>query len=131
MDIKNPIVVFDGVCKLCNASVVKIIENDPAHVFRFASFQSDFFKLNFPDEFGLVPESIWVIIDGNILKKSAAIVYISRTLNTWFYIRALELLPVLLADACYSLIARNRYMIFGKLEACVMPSDENKRLFFE
>ncbi|MCC5839248.1 MAG: DUF393 domain-containing protein [Opitutales bacterium] len=119
-----PIVFFDGVCNLCNGAVAFIMERDVGGQLRFASLQSDFAAKHLP-ALGKDPlelNSIFVLVDGVLLSESDAVLRISEELcRPWRWLRHLRCLPRFLRDPLYRLIARNRYRLFGKREACRMP----------
>ncbi|MFZ3274008.1 MAG: DCC1-like thiol-disulfide oxidoreductase family protein [Lutibacter sp.] len=128
------IILFDGVCNLCNASVNFVIKHDKKAQFLFASFQSDAAKeilLQFNLE-NLNLDSIVLIDDGKIYEKSTAILRIARHLNygfksLYFFI----VIPKSVRDWLYSYIAKNRYKFFGKRESCMVPSLELKNRFLD
>lgn len=127
------IVLFDGVCNLCNTAVQLIIKHDPSAYFLFASLQSEAGK-NLLQQYHLVeqltPESLVLIEKGKAWQYSAAALRIARKLKSWhrlFY--PLILLPAFLRDPVYKWIARNRYRWFGRLENCWLPSPELKQRF--
>ena len=126
------IILFDGVCNLCNSSINFIIKNDSKERFLFASLQSDATKeilLHLNSE-NLNINSILLIENGIIYKKSTAVLKISKSLDglikaSYFFI----IIPEFLRDWFYSIIANNRYKWFGKKEKCMVPSLEIKERF--
>ena len=128
------IILFDGVCNLCNASVNFVIKHDKKAQFLFASFQSDAakeillqFNLN-----NLNLDSIVLIEDRKIFERSTAILRITRLLNGGFkYLYFFISIPKPLRDWLYNLIAKNRYRLFGKRESCMVPSPELKNRFLD
>lgn len=135
LDNQRPILIlFDGVCNLCNGTVQFIIKRDPKVKFRFASLQSSFGRsqlLRFNLNPGLLHSVI--VIDRDIaLEKSDAALYIARHLGQpWKSLSALSILPKSFRDACYNLIANNRYKLFGKQDQCMLPTPELKSRFVE
>jgi predicted DCC family thiol-disulfide oxidoreductase YuxK len=131
-DTPHPIVLFDGVCNLCNGSVQFILKRDPQARFRFASLQSEAGR-KLMAEHGLDPDalsSVVVIEDGQAWKESSAGLRIARHLpGAWKLLRVFKVIPRPLRDAVYRLIARNRYRWFGKTEACWLPTPELKARF--
>lgn len=128
------IVLFDGVCNLCNASVNFIIDRDAKAVFKFASLQSDFGqKILQENQFKQVDfDSILLLKEDKILKKSDAALEIARNLDGWWkYFYALKVIPKFIRDLVYDLIAKNRYRIFGKSETCRIPTADLKERFYE
>jgi len=128
----SSIVLFDGVCNFCNASVQAIIKRDPIGKFRFASLQSDFGQ-KVLEEHGLDQEdfhSMILLQNGKIYLRSTAALRISKGLTgAWSLFYPLILLPVSFRDFFYKLIARNRYYLFGKKESCMLPTPEIKSRF--
>jgi predicted DCC family thiol-disulfide oxidoreductase YuxK len=128
------IILFDGVCNLCNASVNFVIKHDKKAQFLFASFQSDAAKeilLQFNLK-NLNLDSIVLIEDGKIYEKSSAILRITKLLNgVYKYLYFFVAIPKPLRDWLYNSIAKNRYSIFGKRESCMVPSPELKNRFLD
>ena len=128
------IILFDGVCNLCNASVNFIIKHDKNEQFLFASLQSDAAKeilLQFPAKKNKL-DSILLIENETIFEKSTAALLISRKLPVGFKILyAFIILPEFLRDPIYNFIAKNRYTWFGKKETCMLPTTEIKKRFLE
>lgn len=128
----HPIVLFDGVCNLCNGSVQFILKRDPQARFRFASLQSEAGR-SLMSEHGLDPDalsSVVVIEDGRVWQESSAALRIARHLpGLWKLLRIFTIIPRPLRDAIYRLIARNRYRWFGKTETCWLPTPELKGRF--
>lgn len=123
----HPVVLFDGVCNLCNASVQFIIDRDPEAHFRFASLQSEAGRRAL-GELGLSvpegdPESVLLIEGGRLYERSDAALRIARHLKGPVrFTAALLGLPHALRDPLYKWVARNRYRWFGKSESCRLPT---------
>jgi len=131
---EHPIILFDGVCVLCSGSVRFVIARDPARHFRFASMQSPAGQAMLR-ELGL-PLATWessiLIENGVAYRRSTAILRIARHLSgLWPALAIFLLVPRFLRDAGYDLIARHRYRIFGRLEACMVPTPALRALFIE
>lgn len=127
------IVLFDGVCNLCNDSVLKIIKNDKKDVFRFASIQSDIGS-QIIDHLKIDTTKIDSIIlyEPNIayyIKSSAALKIIKEFSGFWKLLQLFTLLPSSFNDFFYNIIAKNRYKWFGKKESCMIPTPELKAKF--
>ena len=126
------VLLFDGVCNLCNGLVQFVIKRDPAGQFRFAALQSEVGQklmkaLRVPVR---DLETLVLIKDGKALIKSAAALTLLRELGgfwSWFY--ALRVIPVPVRDWVYDLIARSRYSLFGKRKTCMIPTKDMKRRF--
>jgi len=126
------VVLFDGVCNLCNGAVLFIIKRDASSKFVFASLQSDFGRSQLL-RFGLDPtklHSIIVLEDGMIYERSdAALKIASHLAQPWPLFGAFRVFPRFFRDWVYDLIAKNRYMMFGKKETCMIPTPEMKARF--
>lgn len=128
------IILFDGICNLCNQSVQFVIEHDKKNQFRFASLQSDFGQ-NFLKENNLDAtqfDSVVFIEDGKFYTKSSAALKISKYLDgitSWLSI--FMIVPKPLRDVVYSFIAKNRYRWFGKQESCWLSTPELKAKFID
>lgn len=128
------IILFDGVCNLCNASVQFVIKRDKKDVFRFAALQSEqgqqlLAERNIdPDE----TDSIVLIEPGvaYYTRSRAAIEIASELGGGWRLLRIFEyILPTSLRDSLYNFIARNRYKWFGRKDQCMIPTPELKAKF--
>jgi len=126
------IVLFDGVCNLCNESVNFIIKRDPGRRFAFAPVQSVCGQ-DLIDQFN-VPEvgvdTFLLIKQNHCYFKSDAALEIAKDLQgAWFLLYVFKIIPRPLRDFIYGLIAKNRYRLFGKKQVCMIPSVENKGRF--
>ncbi len=129
---EKAIVLFDGVCNLCNASIRFIIQHDKKNHFLFASLQSEKGKelLTMAGAKEPYDNSIVLLENEIIYKRSSAALRITRHLNGgYFLLYTLLLVPTFLRDAVYNLIARNRYKWFGKKDTCMVPSNAVKERF--
>ncbi|WP_425392294.1 thiol-disulfide oxidoreductase DCC family protein [Ekhidna sp.] len=132
--IEKPIILFDGVCNLCNSSVQFVIKRDEKEQFLFASLQSEYAKENLPatlsEEDNL--QSIVLKHRGSIKTKSTAALHIARKLNgLWPALYGLIIIPKFIRDWVYDIIAKNRYKWFGKKDQCMIPSPEMKSRFLD
>jgi len=131
---KNGIVLFDGVCNFCNRSVNFIIDHDPKNYFRFAALQSETGG-RLQREYGIKPEdksldSILLIEDKKLHTHSTAALRIARRLSgLWSFAYIFIVVPKPLRDFFYKLFAKNRYRLFGKQDACRLPSPEERARF--
>ena len=127
------IILFDGVCNFCNASINFIIDRDSQNKFRFASLQSDtgqklLQQYKVPDARSL--DRVVLIKNNKIYKKSAAALEIVKDLNGfWPVLYIFKILPSFILDTFYNLIAKNRYKIFGRAEVCRIPTPQLKQKF--
>jgi predicted DCC family thiol-disulfide oxidoreductase YuxK len=122
------IILFDGVCNLCDASVHYVIKNDKNDLFRFVALQSDLGQ-TILKHIGINP----IHIDSVILYepevayyyKSSAALEIAKGLNGIFTLATLfQIVPTGIRDFIYDFVAENRYKWYGKKEVCLVPSPE-------
>ncbi|MBP6826633.1 MAG: thiol-disulfide oxidoreductase DCC family protein [Saprospiraceae bacterium] len=128
----SPILLFDGVCNLCNASVQWVIRRDPKGIFRFAPLQSETGQ-SLLRQSGLSSEHFdtVVLVDGDrIFTRSDAALEIARRIGgVWSLLAVFRRVPRPIRNAVYDWIARHRYRWFGKTEACMIPRPEWKKRF--
>lgn len=134
LEVEHPIVIFDGVCNFCSASVNFLLSHDRAGVFRFAPLQSDAGR-RLLEHVSLPPldADTFVLIEGDRhrVRSDAAIAVARRLPAPWRWAASLAVLPPAWRDALYRLIARNRYRWFGRRQACMVPSPEVRSRFLE
>ncbi len=137
VDESHPVVVFDGVCNLCNAAVDFLLRHDRSGSLRFASAQGDTGAALLgiePDGDGNVPDpsTIVVAIEGTVLERSDAVLALVPFLG-WPWKAALigRALPRPVRDRLYDLVARNRYRWFGKKETCRIPTPDERARFVD
>jgi predicted DCC family thiol-disulfide oxidoreductase YuxK len=124
------VVLFDGVCNLCNGAVRFILARDPAGRFRFASLQSEAARRLLRDD-GRA-ETIVLLEAGKTYTKSTAALRIARGLRfPWPLLYAFVAVPRPLRDLVYDWVARHRYRWFGKRETCLLPTPEVRGRFVE
>lgn len=126
---KERIVIFDGVCGFCNRSIDILIKIDEEKEFRYAPLQGEFTKgLNIE----LDIDSIIFYEDGKLYYKSTAILKILRSLGgIWIISNVIYIIPRIVRDLVYDLIAKYRYKIFGKTQSCRMPKQGETELFLD
>lgn len=126
------IILFDGICNLCNASVQFVIRHDTNEKFQFASLQS-IAGQRISREFHLPQNdfaSFVLIENGRAYTKSTAALRVCRFLDrpvNWLY--GFIIVPAFLRDAIYALVARNRYKWFGKRDSCMLPNPQLEKRF--
>ncbi len=130
----NAVVLFDGVCHLCQGAVKFIIKRDPRGVFHFASLQSDVAERmldgKMPD--GDFLSTIVLVEGGTYYTRSTAALRIAKRLRfPWSLLYLFILIPPPVRDAVYGWVAARRYRWFGKDDACMMPTPEIRRRFLE
>ena len=129
------IILFDGVCNLCNGAVNFVIKHDENDVFRYASLQSEIGK-KLLSERGLDEEkidSVMLIEPGKAFyRKSTAALKIAEHLSGGFKLfKIFMIVPSFLRDGIYDFIAGHRYKWFGKKDACMIPTPELKAKFLD
>ena len=122
----NAIILYDGVCNLCNASVRFVLARDRKDYFRFASLQSDIGR-TLAAQYDLTPDlsTFFLIENGKVYERSLAWLEIMRLLGKpWSAFYLFKVVPGPIRDWVYDLIGRNRYQWFGKQESCPVPKAE-------
>lgn len=132
LDKKDKIILFDGVCNLCNGAVTFIIKRDKNNLFKFATLQSEIAEelliAKLSDKELL--DSIVLIENGKQYTKSSAALRIAKNLSGAYpLLYIFMVIPKFLRDWVYSIIAKNRYKWFGKRDACMIPTPELKKKF--
>ena len=127
---ENPVILFDGVCNFCDSSVNFIIEHDKKGVFKFAPLQTEIGK-TYIDKFGLNDvDSVILVEDDKVYTHSTAALKIAKRLNgIWSWAYAFIIVPRFIRDFFYKLFAANRYRLFGKKDACMLPTPEVRARF--
>jgi predicted DCC family thiol-disulfide oxidoreductase YuxK len=130
----NQVILFDGICNLCNGFVQFVIERDNEGKFKFASLQSDFAadllakKNPHFDKENL--QSVILIKNDKIITKSDAAIEIGKQLGgLWKASGLLYIFPKFIRNMVYDLVAKYRYKWFGKQDVCWLPSPELKSRF--
>ncbi len=135
----NPIVLYDGVCGLCNRLVQFLLQRDTHDHFRFASLQSalgqQILTRHGADPLDL--DTFYVVLDygqasERLLARSEGIVYALTTLGGIWKIAAVgKALPGAIRDGLYNFVARHRYQVFGKHESCMLPAPKDRAKFLD
>lgn len=122
------IILFDGVCNLCNGLIQFIIPRDPKGIFVFAPLQSETAKSILKEKSDLNPhqmDSVVVFSNGKVFQKSRAAMEIFNQLNyPWKLLILGKFLPLSFTDWIYDFVGRHRYKWFGKQEQCMIPRPE-------
>lgn len=125
------IILFDGVCRFCDASVQFIIKRDRGQ-FHFASLQSDVGQQLRAQYHLQDVDSVVLIENGNAYTQSAAALHITKQLSgLWKLFYLAIVVPRPLRDAVYALVARNRYRLFGKKDVCSIPTAADRSRFID
>lgn len=126
------IVLFDGVCNFCNASVNFVIARDKAGYFKFAPLQSEIGE-ELSTRHGIdkiETDSVIVIENERVYTHSSAALRIARHLDgIWSWTYVFVIVPKPIRDLLYRLFARNRYRLFGRQDACMMPTPDVRARF--
>ena len=135
----NPIVLYDGVCGLCNRLIQFLLKRDRRDRLRYASLQSDFAAAIVKrhgkdpqdlDTFYLVED--YETANERLLDRSDAIMSLGPQLGGVYSLAPIgKVLPRFFRDWVYNLVARNRYRVFGKFESCMMPDPRHRRKFLD
>ncbi|MDM5188714.1 thiol-disulfide oxidoreductase DCC family protein [Bacillus sp. DX4.1] len=130
----NPIILFDGVCNLCNFWVQFVIERDPKAVFKFASLQSEIAKgliMKYGKEYKR-EDSIILFEEGKLYTKSTAVLKILRKLRGPIKVLYIFIfIPKFIRDKIYDIVAQNRYRWFGKQRFCMISTQGVQNRFLE
>jgi predicted DCC family thiol-disulfide oxidoreductase YuxK len=128
---RQQVVLFDGVCGMCNASVDFILNRDRDKKFLFSALQGEFANEQFPQECKDLNTIIY-FRNGKILRRSSAVLQILVDLGwPWVVVWPLLLIPAFLRDLFYRIIANSRHLISKKRATCRLPSPEEKDRFLD
>jgi predicted DCC family thiol-disulfide oxidoreductase YuxK len=135
----NPIVLYDGVCGLCNRAVRFLVKRDRHDRLRFASLQSEFaatlLKRHGVDHQDL--DTVYVVLNQGeaneaLLAKADATLFFARAIGgVWNLARLAGIIPRPIRNRLYDFVARHRYRVFGKYETCMLPDPQHKHKFIE
>lgn len=128
----DPVILFDGVCNLCNGSVQYVIRHDKEGYYRFASLQSQAGQ-QFLRQYNLPVQdfnSFVLIEDGKVYTRSTAALKVAKKLSGMVkLLYGFIIVPAFIRDGVYNLISRNRYKWFGKKDSCMIPTPALKQRF--
>lgn len=129
------IILFDGVCNLCDSSVQYVIKNDKKDIFRFIPLQSELGR-KIIHHIGIADKNIDSIIlyepkKAYYYKAEAALRIIQELGPAFSFAKIFLLIPKSVSNLVYDFIAKNRYKWYGKKESCMIPTDEIKNKFLE
>jgi predicted DCC family thiol-disulfide oxidoreductase YuxK len=128
----NPIILFDGVCNLCENTIIFFIKQDKKNALLFASLQSEtgqslLKQYNLPTQDF---DSFVLIANNRYYLRSSAFLKITSYLGRWWVLFSIFwIVPKLIRDKVYSFISKNRYKWFGQKQECMMPTPEIKAKF--
>lgn len=126
------VIVFDGICNFCNASVNFVMERDPEKAFKFATLQSEagqevlkFNKLNAQDF-----ETFLYIQNGHVFSQSTAALKVAQRLSApWPMLYLFRVIPQSIRDSVYRFVGKRRYQWMGKREVCRIPTTAEQERF--
>ncbi len=129
---QKSILLFDGVCNLCNGAVQFVIVRDRKNKFRFASLQSSSgqdlllkFGLNISD----FDSFVFITQDQYFTKSTAALKVVQQLGGIWQLLYIFIIIPKFIRDGIYNFVSRNRYKWFGKKDQCMLPTPALKEKF--
>ncbi|MFC3562545.1 thiol-disulfide oxidoreductase DCC family protein [Pedobacter jamesrossensis] len=129
----QPVIFFDGVCNLCNASVQFVIEHDKENYFKFSALQGEYAQEVLP-KFNVNLQNLnstLLLENGKLYTKSSSALRVAKKLNgLWPLLYSFIIVPKFLRDWGYDIIAKNRYKWWGKQESCWVPTPELKSKFY-
>ena len=129
---KKQVILFDGVCNLCNSSVQFVIQRDLSGKFNYAALQSAAGQ-QLLEAHGLPVSDLYSIIlikDGKAYQRSRAALEVARQLSgLWPLLYVFIIVPPFIRNGVYNWISRNRYRWFGKKDECMIPTPELKSRF--
>ena len=126
------LILFDGICNLCNGFVQFVIQNDNKGKYRFGALQSTHAEAIFKalDHEYTIPKTVILIEDGRLYQKSEAALRIAKGLDfPWPLFYGFIIVPAFIRDWVYGFIARNRYRWFGQKDSCMIPTPELRDRF--
>jgi len=133
------LILYDGVCGLCNRVNQFVLTHDAGHRFDFASLQSEIGR-SFVRRFGRDPDrldTMCVVTHYRsdrpaFLSRSQGCLFIAGTIGgAWRLLALLRVVPARILDAVYDLVARHRYGWFGRYETCLAPRPEHRSRFID
>lgn len=130
------LILFDGVCNLCNTNVLRVIKNDPEHKFLFAPLQSNIGS-EIINTFGIDTKKIDSVLlyqpqkNKLFYKSKAALIVASQLKFPYKLLSVFRIIPSFISDVVYDFIAKNRYKWYGKKESCMIPTPELKAKFLD
>ena len=135
----NLIILFDGICNLCNSTVNFILKTDKNNIFKFSPLQSDagerFLRKIYREQKywkneRFYSDTIILFENGKFYTRSTAVLRIFKRFNgIWKILYIFIIIPSPIRNFIYNIISRNRYKWFGKRDKCMIPTEEEKSKF--
>jgi predicted DCC family thiol-disulfide oxidoreductase YuxK len=133
-NLPDRLIIFDGICNFCNAGTNFIISRDPSAKFTFTAIQSDT-GARLLKNLGIDPDhpnTFVMVKNGEVYVKSTAALEIAKDLTgPWSIAAYLIIIPRVIRDSLYSLIALNRYSLMGKRDSCIIPAADIRSRFID
>lgn len=129
---EHPIILFDGVCNLCNSAIQFVVKHDKKSIFRFASLQSEAGKLLLRNKYddSNFPDSIILVTGNRFYTRSTAALLVARKLGGIIsLLYGFIIVPAFIRNLLYKIVAKNRYKWFGRTAECMMPTSELQSRF--
>lgn len=130
--IKEPVILFDGVCNFCNSTVNMVIRNDKKALIKFAAMQTDIGR-QLLQQYQLPVDDLKSFVfleNGKAYKKSTGALKVCRYLRgLWPLLYTFIIIPPFIRNALYDFIAKRRYKWFGVREQCMIPTPEVRARF--
>jgi predicted DCC family thiol-disulfide oxidoreductase YuxK len=130
----TPVILFDGVCNLCNSSVQYVIKHDARKIFRFAALQSDAGQAILKQHnLSSTDFNSFILLQNNtVYTKSTAALLVAKQLDGIVKVLyGFIIVPAFIRNAVYNIIAKNRYRWFGKQTSCMMPTIDLQSRFLK
>ncbi|WP_417464716.1 thiol-disulfide oxidoreductase DCC family protein [Kordiimonas sp.] len=129
----NPVMLYDGVCNLCNESVRFVLKRDKKHRFRFAALQSKAAQeLLAAHNVTIQMDTIYLLMNGQLYDRSSAALRIMGRLSAlWPLIAVFLIIPKPVRDWVYNKVGTNRYRLFGRTDECQIPDKSVRRYFLD
>jgi predicted DCC family thiol-disulfide oxidoreductase YuxK len=130
----HQLILFDGVCTLCNGFVQFVIARDPAGRFQFGTLQSASARqlLSRHQVMGALPDSVVLVEEGKVFTQSTAVLRITRRLTfPWSLATVLLAVPTPIRDTVYAFVSRHRYRWLGQRDQCMLPTPALRSRFLD
>ena len=129
MSERKKVVIYDGLCGLCNGTVSFLLKADKKKIFFYTPLQGEYVKTLDIDS---SIDSIVFDDEGEVTMKSTAVLKIFSSLGgLWHLTKVFYILPCVVRDYLYDLVAQHRYKIFKKREQCRLPTKEEASYFLD
>jgi predicted DCC family thiol-disulfide oxidoreductase YuxK len=128
------VILFDGVCNMCNGLVHFVIKRDKKNIFQFASLQSSYGKALI-EHFNLNGKGLDTVLvyDGKkvLTRSDATLAIVTSLKGIWVTFVVFRIMPRFIRNSIYNFMAKRRYAFFGKRDNCMVPTDDIKNRFLD